>query len=146
MSYPLVIGVSAFVGGIILVLRHLHVWRQKTDLTGDLNERKFLFSLFRRRTFCSVCISVLGFVISLFHFRAYWTERPTSWFILMCCALTLTIMIMAMAMFDMLAVSSIVRNEKSKTSSAAKELAREYHRLKEKARKSAGETPENPGD
>jgi len=129
----LVVGITTCIGGIILVLRHLHVWRQKTDATEDANEKRFHFSQLRRRALTSTCIAVLGFIISLFYFRDYWRDRPTSWVILVCCSLILIVMIFFLAAFDMLAVSNAIRADKEKTSNAAKELAREYHRMKGKA-------------
>ena len=129
----LITGAATCMGGIILVLRHIHVWRQKTDESKDASEKNFLFSQMRRRVLTSTCISILGFTIALFHFRDYFTERPISWLILLCCALTLVMMIMFLAAFDLLAVSNAIQIDKKRTGEAARELAKEYHRLKEKA-------------
>ena len=129
----LVVGAVTCIGGILLVLRHLHVWRQKTDTSEDPREKRFLFNQMRRRVLTSSCIATLGFILALFHFRGYWMERPTSWMILLCCALLLIVMILFLAAFDILAVSSAMRVDKQRTNDAARELAREYHRLKQKS-------------
>ena len=126
----LLVGVSTFVAGVILVLRHLHVWRQQTDATESPVEKKFLWAQLRRRALTSTCIAVLGFVIGLLHFREYWRDRPTSWMILICCCLILTLMIFVLASLDFLAVSHAIRREQGNAGEAARELAREYHRLK----------------
>ncbi len=143
----LVVGIATCIGGIILVLRHLHVWRQKTDATENPMERRFLWSQLRRRALTSTCIAILGFVIALFYFREYWLDRPTSWLILVCCSLILTVMIFVLATFDLLAVSNAIRADKQKTSEAAREMAREYHRLKKKKSDPAAESSaENASD
>ena len=41
----LITGVATCAGGIVLVLRHLHVWRQKTDASEDAVEKKYLLYL-----------------------------------------------------------------------------------------------------
>ena len=127
----LVVGSVTCVGGILLVLRHLHVWRRETDATEDDRKQRFLFNQMRRRVLTSTCIATLGFIIALFHFRSWWMERPNSWVILLCCALLLILMIFFLAAFDMLAVSSELRADRKRTHDAARELAREYHRLKQ---------------
>ncbi len=143
----LITGIATCAGGIILVLRHLHVWRKKTDESQDAIEKKFLFSQMRRRVLTSTCIATLGFVIALLHFRDYFTERPISWMILLCCALTLIMMIMILATFDLIAVTHAIKIDKNRTGEAARELAKEYHRLKQKAaEKSADRPPENASD
>ena len=68
----LVIGITTCVGGIVLVLRHLHVFRKSTDRTKDANKQRFLLLQLRRRILTSTCIAILGFTISLFYFREYW--------------------------------------------------------------------------
>jgi tellurite resistance protein TehA-like permease len=141
----LVVGISTFLAGIILVLRHLHVWRQKTDATDDPVQKRFLWSQLRRRCLTSTCIAILGFIISLFHFREYWMERQTSWLILVYCSLVLTLMIFFLAAFDFLAVSSAMRADREKTSKAARELAREYHRLKQQTAEKQGDRPADGG-
>lgn len=145
----LVVGTATCFGGIILVLRHLHVWRQQTDACGDPGKKRFLWNQLRRRALTSTCIAILGFIIALFHFREFWRDRPTSWVILVCCSLVLTVMIFILAVFDMLAVSNAIRSDKEKTSNAAQELAKEYHRLKKKAAEQSSEAgsdsaPEQP--
>ena len=129
----LVVGIATCFGGIILVLRHLHVWREQTDAAESPEVKRSLWNQLRRRVLTSTCIAILGFVIALFHFREYWVDRPTSWVILVCCSLVLTVMILCLAVFDMLAVSNTIFADKEKTSNAAQELAKEYHRLKQKA-------------
>lgn len=138
-----IIGVTIFVIGIVLVLRHLHVWRKNTDAADDIKERKYLWSQLRRRVLTSTCISVLGFIIGLMHFREYWRERPTSWFILMLCCIVLSLMILVLATMDFLAVSHAIRREQSSSGKAARELANEYRRLKKKADQQKEVKPEN---
>ena len=137
----LITGVATCAGGIVLVLRHLHVWRQKTDASEDAVEKKYLFSQMRRRVLTSTCIAILGFVIALLHFRDYFTERPISWMILLCCALTLIMMIMILATFDLISVTHALKIDKKRTGESARELAKEYHRLKQKAAENANELP-----
>ena len=141
----IVVGSVTFIAGVILVLRHLHVWRKQSDATDDPARKKFLWSQLRRRTLTSSCIAVLGFIIALFHFREYWRDRPTSWVILVCCSLVLVVMIFILAVLDMIAVSNVIRLEKNKTGDTAKELAQEYHRQKKKAADQSGEPASNGG-
>ncbi len=142
----LVVGIVTCATGVILVLRHLHVWRQETDKAEDEHKKRFLWNQLRRRVLTSTCIAVLGFVIGLFHFRDYWADRMVSWAILVTCALTLTVMIFFLAMFDMLAVTSAIRTDKESTNDAAKELAREYHRLKKKAAEQAADSSDSAAE
>ena len=143
----LLVGATTCIAGIILVLRHLHVWRQKTDATDDPIEKKYLWSQLRRRTLTSTCIAVLGFVIALLHFKEFWLQRPVSYSILVGCTLVLVLMIFILASFDFLAVSAVVRSHKQQSSNAAQELAREYHRLKKKSADQPGDaSPDNPSD
>lgn len=139
----LLVGVITCAAGIILVLRHLHVWRLETDKTEDNGRKRFLWNQLRRRCLTSTCIAILGFVISLLYFRDYWMDRITSWGILVCCALVLILMIFCLAMFDMLAVSSAMRADRDKTGNAAQELAKEYHRLKQKAAEQSADSSDS---
>lgn len=137
----LVVGTATCISGIVLVLRHLHVWRQKTDASSDPAEQRLLWTQLRRRALTSTCIALLGFILSLFYFREFWLDRPRSWVILVFCALILLLMIFVMAVFDMLAVSNAIRADKTRTSNAAQELAREYHRQKQKTTDKPSEPP-----
>ncbi len=129
----LVVGIATFVGGIVLVLRHLHVWRRQVDATEDPRARRIFARQLRRRCLTSTCIAVLGFVIALLHFKDYWSDgRESGYVILVSCALTLIFMIFVLASLDFLAVSHLVRSQRSRTRESAEELAREYHRLQKK--------------
>ena len=129
----LFVGVATCVGGIVLVLRHLHVWRRQVDATEDSRVRRYYSRQLRRRCLTSTCIAVLGFVIALLHFKEYWDDgRESGYVILVSCALTLIFMIFVLASLDFLAVSHLVRSQRARTREAAEELAREYHRLQKK--------------
>ncbi len=144
----LLVGTVTLIAGTILVLRHLHVWRQKSDASDDPIEKKYLWSQLRRRTLTSTCIAVLGFVLVLLHFKEFWLQRPMGYTILVNCMLVLVFMIFILASFDFLAVSQVMRGHQNKSSEAAQELAREYHRLKKKAAEQSDSkpTPDNSSD
>ena len=102
----LFVGVTTLLSGIILILRHLHVWRKQIDSGVEPEMGKFLGRQLRRRCLTSSCIAVLGFTIALMHFNAFWKVRPGSFTILVSCSLTLIFMIFVMATLDMVASSS----------------------------------------
>ncbi len=108
----LLVGVATCLGGVILVLRHLHVWRLQVDATDDSRTRRFFTRQWRRRTLTSTCIAVLGFIIALLHFKEYWRDRPSGYVILISCALTLIFMIFVLASLDFLAASQLVRSQR----------------------------------
>ncbi|MGI9515511.1 MAG: hypothetical protein ACR2NP_00565 [Pirellulaceae bacterium] len=144
----LLVGATTFVAGIVLILRHLHVWRKMTDASDDMVQKKYLWSQLRRRTLTSTCITVLGFILMLLHFMEFWRDRPIGFTILVSCMLVLVVMIFVLASFDFLAVSQVARTHQNQNSEAAQELAREYHRLKNKASEQPGTnpSPDNPSE
>jgi hypothetical protein len=127
------VGLATCIAGIILVLRHLHLWRKQTDAASDRSTRTWLNRQLRRRTLTSTCIAVLGFVICLLHFREFWQNRPTGWVILLSCAIALVFMIFVLASLDFLSVSTMLRSQQNATGQAAERLVHEYFRLKRKA-------------
>lgn len=129
----LLVGIATCLGGIILVLRHLHVWRLQLNANDDPRARRFFNRQLRRRVLTSSCIAVLGFIIALLHFTDYWRDRPSAWVILVSCALALVFMIFVLASMDFLTVSHVLRTQRLQTREAAEELAREYTRLREKS-------------
>ncbi len=140
----LFVGVTTLLAGIILVLRHLHVWRKQIDGDVELEMRKFLGQQLRRRILTSTCIAVLGFTIALLHFTDFWRARPGGWPILLSCALTLIFMIFVLASLDFVASSSALRAQKVETRKAAEELAREYLRQRAKLKPDSSDQPTRP--
>jgi hypothetical protein len=140
----LLVGVTTLLSGIILVLRHLHVWRKQIDSGVEPDMRTFLGRQLRRRTLTSTCIAVLGFTIALMHFTDYWRARPGSYAILVSCSLTLVFMIFVLAMLDMVATTSTLRAQKGETRKAAEELAKEY--LRQRNKQKPGSEKPGPGD
>ncbi len=116
-----------FFAGVLLVLRHLHVWRIQTDASKDAKHRRFLKSQMRRRTLTSSAIAVLGLDMA----ALYWIPRePMLFTIIVCFAFLLIFLIFVMASIDFLAVSHAVRLEQSRSDKATQELVREYRRMK----------------
>lgn len=137
----LLVGVTTLMAGIVLILRHLHIWRKQIDVGVEPDVRRFLGRQLRRRTLTSTCIAVLGFTIALLHFRDFWQGRPGAPIILVSCALTLTFMIFVLAVLDFAASTSALRTEKGKSREAAEELAREYLRQRAKLKPGSGDPP-----
>lgn len=137
----LLVGVTTFLSGIVLVLRHLHVWRKQIDKGVEPDMRQFLGRQLRRRCLTSSCIAVLGFTITLMHFKEYWRLKPGSYTILVSCSLTLIFMIFVLAMLDMVASSSALRAQKGESRKAAEALAKEYLRQRNKLKPGAGDPP-----
>ncbi len=135
----MLVGTVTFIAGIILILRHLHVWRHKTDATTDEKEKRFLLLQMWRRSLTSGSIAILGAIIAML----YWPRGALSFTILVCCALVLTFMIFLLATLDFLAVTQAFRAEQNKKGEAAKKLVREYHRLKQKAEQAKNDEPPN---
>ncbi|HMO15133.1 MAG TPA: hypothetical protein PKD64_13100 [Pirellulaceae bacterium] len=126
-----VLGSLICVGGIILILRHFHVWRKSTDATDDPLGRRYHKSQLRRRCLMSAGIAVLGLIIigfpAAFHFK-----DPFSSAILLLAALSLTVMILLLAGLDMMAAKHFLVREKAKSEDAKHELMKEHERLKQK--------------
>jgi uncharacterized membrane protein len=137
----LAVGMATMLSGIILVLRHLHVWRQQVDADPPRDMRSFLGKQLRRRTLTSSCIAVLGFTIAALHFTDFWRQRPGGYAILISCAMTLIFMILVLAMLDFAASTSALRSQKEETRRAAEAMAQEYVRLRAKQRLMTGDRP-----
>ena len=128
----LVVGIIITMGGILLVLRHLHVWRQEIDTAQTDQHRRFLKSQIRRRGLTSGSLIGLGMLIA----SLYWTWGTTSPILIttqICMVLVLLLLMLGMAGLDMLATNYLLRHESRNTVSAAQELAKEYHRLRKLA-------------
>lgn len=128
----LAVGVATLVAGLLLILRHLHVWRKTIDAGVEAGMRKFLNRQLRRRCLISLCMAVLGFTIAAMHFKEFWKERPAGLPILLSCALALIFMIMVLAFLDFAASATALRSQTSETRAAAEALAKEYVRLRTK--------------
>ncbi len=143
----LLVGSITCIAGVVLILRHLHLWRQQINATGEPRTHVWLNRQLRRRTLTSTCIAVLGFIIILLHFRAFWENRPTGPVILISCALTLVFMIFVLASLDFLATSTMLRTQRRDASQAAEKLTRDYRRLNKKRTDShEGTSAETKGD
>lgn len=141
----LLVGIGTLLAGIVMVLRHLHVWRLAVNSGPEGTQRRFLRLQLRRRILTSSCISVLGFIIALLHFLDYWRGNLSGSLILVSCALALVFMIFVLAMLDFVASTSALRPHKESARKAAEELAREYIRLRRKRDgQDAANTPEKP--
>ena len=137
----LIVGVITLLSGIVLVLRHLHVWRKQIDNGVEPDMRKFFGRQLRRRCLTSSCIAVLGFTITLMHFKEFWRVKPGSYTILISCSLTLIFMIFVLAMLDLVVSSSALRAQKGESRKAAEALAKEYLRQRNKLKPGPGDPP-----
>ena len=123
--------------GIILVLRHLHVWRASTDATSDPVKKDVLWVQLRRRSITSGSISAVGLALVTLN----WARDPYIVTALLTLTLILIVLILFMASLDMLSVTFLVRDERRSRHRARDALAREHQRLQKK-REQQNEDPE----
>ncbi len=124
----IIVGAVIFAVGVLLVLRHIHVWRQATDSAKDQIERGMLRSQVKRRCLTSTGIAVLGIIYASFA----WAKDPISFSFLVMATLIITVLIFFMAGIDLMATFHMLQRDKHFSQKAKIELLREYDRQKKK--------------
>jgi hypothetical protein len=129
------VGLITLVGGLLLVIRHFHVFRLQFDQATDVHERRYLVSQVRRRALTGLAIAVLGVVLCCIP----WFRDPVSFTLFVIAALVLLLVIGTLAMLDLLAVRLEMSQRRELSDAAQLAMKRYAERLKEQ--KNAAQRP-----
>lgn len=117
-----------FAAGVLLILRHLHVWRQVVDSNDDEPELQFYTAQLKRRCLSSCGLSMLGVMFASFAFA----RTPLQLSILTGGVLLITVMILVLAGLEIFAVRFHLERHRQYAENAKRKLLREHERLKRK--------------